>query len=351
MEGGLVSGPTTATIKALFALSSNRCAFPDCELPLVDPPSGKVTGRICHIKARSEGGPRYDPNQSDEERHGFGNLLLMCPVHHDVIDADPATYTVEKLLEIKRAHEALGVGGPEPGEDVVNQFLVQLNPFCDRGRINDPINFFDRDRILRELRQMLSNGSSVSLVGDSEIGKSSLMYHLCRTAAEWAPDARVCYVDLQGLLDEEDFCAEVLEELGREPGDLRALRRTLRRERVVLFLDEVEKLADPAFSSHLHHVLRSVAQEPTLALAVASHRPLVEVFPPSDPTSPFHNVFTEKRLGPFSHDEARAFLTHRLQETGMAFTPQEVEQLLTESGCHPARLQRRAYELFERKRS
>ena len=34
------------------------------------------------------------------------------------------------------------------------------------------------------------------------------------------------------------------EGLGRKPGDLRALRRVLRRERLVLLLDEVEMLAD-----------------------------------------------------------------------------------------------------------
>jgi hypothetical protein len=200
-----MSGPTTTTIKRLFAVSGNRCAFPDCDAPLVIDKT--VTAEICHIKAQSTGGPRYDPDQSDKERHGFDNLLLLCGDHHKVIDAEPETYTVEKLLEIKRQHEALGAGGPEPGDDVVSQFLTQLNPFCDRGRINDLANFFDRERILREMRQMLAGGNSISLVGDSEIGKSSLMYQLYRTAAEWAPDARVCYVDLQGLLDEEDLSA------------------------------------------------------------------------------------------------------------------------------------------------
>jgi hypothetical protein len=30
----------------------------------------------------------------------------MCPIHHDVIDDDESSYTVERLLEIKRNHEA-----------------------------------------------------------------------------------------------------------------------------------------------------------------------------------------------------------------------------------------------------
>ena len=65
-------------------------------------------GQVAHIKAESPGGPRYDPNQTDEERHGFHNLLFLCVPHHLVID-DPANlsnYTVEALTEIKKSHES-----------------------------------------------------------------------------------------------------------------------------------------------------------------------------------------------------------------------------------------------------
>lgn len=238
---------------------------------------------------------------------------------------------------------------PRSAEHVPRNTQHVSNPFCDRGRINDPTRLFNRERILRELRDMLSRGNSVSLVGEPEIGKSSVLYALYRTRAEWFPEGFVHYVDLQGVLDLEDFCAEVLEGMGREPGDLRALKRALRRQRLVLLLDEAEKLVRPAFTADLHDLLRALAQEPTLTLAVASHRPLVEVFPPSSDTSPFHNIFTEKRLGPFTPAEARAFLAHRLQGTGVTFTPEEMDRLVARSGGHPARLQRLAYALFEEK--
>jgi len=41
---------------------------------------------FCHIKGNKPGSKRHDPNQSETERQGFANLLLMCPIHHDVID-------------------------------------------------------------------------------------------------------------------------------------------------------------------------------------------------------------------------------------------------------------------------
>ena len=121
-----MASPSLKTIKRLFAVSGNRCAFPRCEIPLIDNLSGKVTGKICHIKTKKPTGPRYDPNQSDEERDAFENLLLMCPIHHDVIDADPESYGVSRLKEIKARHEALWAGGNEPSDDIAKQFLLNI---------------------------------------------------------------------------------------------------------------------------------------------------------------------------------------------------------------------------------
>lgn len=49
--------PTQATVKRLYALSGNRCTFPECSSPLVEPDSAKVTDHICYIKAQSAGAP------------------------------------------------------------------------------------------------------------------------------------------------------------------------------------------------------------------------------------------------------------------------------------------------------
>lgn len=102
-----MTGPSTETIKRLFAKSGNRCAFPKCSSTLVD--GEKVVGKICHIKARNEKGPRFDQSQTPEERHGYDNLILMCGRHHDVIDDDEGAYTVEHLHRLKSKHEQSAV--------------------------------------------------------------------------------------------------------------------------------------------------------------------------------------------------------------------------------------------------
>lgn len=95
--------PTEQTIKRLFALSGNLCAFPECELPIIEP-VGTITGEICHIHGQNKGGPRYDEGQTEEQRQAFENLILLCPRHHTMVDAEPDIYSADALIEMKLIH-------------------------------------------------------------------------------------------------------------------------------------------------------------------------------------------------------------------------------------------------------
>ena len=94
--------PTPNTVKRLFALSGNECAFPTCGVRLVQE-SGVIVGQVCHIEAAETGGPRFNDEQTDEERRDFKNLLVLCANHHLVTDS--AEFTVEILKAMKRSHE------------------------------------------------------------------------------------------------------------------------------------------------------------------------------------------------------------------------------------------------------
>jgi hypothetical protein len=126
-----MTGPTLATVKRLFATSGNRCAFPNCDVPIVDRSSGAVTGRIAHIAARSPNGPRFDPTQRDEQRHGFENLLLLCPLHHDVVDADVKAYTVARLLEMKAQQCRLADAGELDDADAATLLHLSMAVVAD----------------------------------------------------------------------------------------------------------------------------------------------------------------------------------------------------------------------------
>lgn len=115
--------PSDSIVKRLFAVSGNQCAFPGCANALVDADSGVVTGKVCHARAQSPGGPRFVDGLSDSELHGFDNLLLMCPMHHDIIDARPDLHPIDSLLEAKRTHETQHAGGTESSDRVTAALL------------------------------------------------------------------------------------------------------------------------------------------------------------------------------------------------------------------------------------
>lgn len=103
----MANGPrdySDKTIKRLFALSGNVCAFPGCTKIMVNQHNAKDSN-ICHIEAANVGGERYNPDMSDEQRADYDNLILLCVQHHDATN-DESIYTVEKMKEMKKKHES-----------------------------------------------------------------------------------------------------------------------------------------------------------------------------------------------------------------------------------------------------
>ena len=50
----------------------------------------------------------------------------MCPIHHDVIDDDPESFTVHRLSTMKSVHASRQTREPEPADSVANQFIAHI---------------------------------------------------------------------------------------------------------------------------------------------------------------------------------------------------------------------------------
>lgn len=100
--------PTT-DVKKLYGLSAAYCAYPGCHRRLVvdatDVDASKNIGKIAHIVAHSDGGPRSDPEMSMEQRDSYENWVLLCPTHHDIVDVQPNSFTVSDLQQWKLEQE------------------------------------------------------------------------------------------------------------------------------------------------------------------------------------------------------------------------------------------------------
>jgi hypothetical protein len=97
---------TEQQIKILWGVGT-ICAFPGCtqwlvqEATVADPAA--VIGEMAHILGVN--GPRHDPDLPDEELNLATNLILLCPTHHKLVDAQDSTYTAQELREWKREQE------------------------------------------------------------------------------------------------------------------------------------------------------------------------------------------------------------------------------------------------------
>ncbi|WP_145860819.1 tetratricopeptide repeat protein [Pedobacter suwonensis] len=95
--------PSKETLKFLFSLCGNECAFPGCQHPVYSV-KNKLIAQVCHIESAAEGGERFNPDSSNEERRGFNNLLVLCYEHHIETD-DVAEYPTDRMRQIKSEHE------------------------------------------------------------------------------------------------------------------------------------------------------------------------------------------------------------------------------------------------------
>lgn len=93
-------------IKKLWGLAAGLCAFPGCAqdcLLFVDLDDPTVIGEMAHVISQSPVGPRGVPRGGAND---YGNLILLCPTHHTLIDkAKEGSFPANMLLGWKADHE------------------------------------------------------------------------------------------------------------------------------------------------------------------------------------------------------------------------------------------------------
>jgi CBASS immunity sensor of nucleotide second messenger signals len=96
--------------RVIWARASGRCQYPGCNKSLIgDLISGaedKNFGFVAHIVADTPTGPRGDVLRSPLLSDDVANLMLLCHVHHKLIDVDAVDdHSEDRLLAMKAAHE------------------------------------------------------------------------------------------------------------------------------------------------------------------------------------------------------------------------------------------------------
>jgi hypothetical protein len=126
--------------KVLWGRSGSLCAF--CKTRLVIDASDvnleSVVGDECHIVSGVPNGPRHDPNFGPDTVDSLNNLILLCRVHHKLVDDQPETFSADTVRQVivnheKWVHERLAQSEqPEPVRIVrhpsdIPEYLVHIS--------------------------------------------------------------------------------------------------------------------------------------------------------------------------------------------------------------------------------
>jgi DNA-binding Xre family transcriptional regulator len=236
------------------------------------------------------------------------------------------------------------------------------NPFIPQhGKIDDPRFFFGREREIRWVFQTLNSGSSVAIIGERAIGKSSVLQAIYREAPNQLHHPRQpIYLDLKNVCDENDFYGALCDKAGIDTAKGYLLQRALESHRLLLLLDEVEKMTWDGFTNQVRGQLRGLAEgnNAPLRLVVAACTSLDTLFPDSQDknmTSPFKGICIEETLNQWDEKICREFIASRLQADWLTpvagpvnFTEEEIAGLIAESGGYPQKLMQLCYKTYDR---
>ncbi|MFW6116710.1 MAG: hypothetical protein ACOC6F_03190 [bacterium] len=117
-----------------------RCSNPNCRKgtsgPRSDPDESVNIGVAAHITAAAEGGPRYNPDLSSDERRSPENGIWLCQNCAKLVDNDPERYTSELLYTWKSSAEARALqrvrGAPAPRAEQSTASVALLSKELDQ---------------------------------------------------------------------------------------------------------------------------------------------------------------------------------------------------------------------------
>ncbi|MEX0313643.1 MAG: hypothetical protein AB3N18_05660 [Allomuricauda sp.] len=201
--------PKLNTIRLLLAKSGNQCAFENCTEVIFND-ANELVGECCHIEGALPESERFNPNQTNEERRSFDNLIFLCHKHHIVTD-NVKEYTVSRLKEIKyRHHEKFSEReitiNPNQIDHVIDRFneiathvsetldIVKRIESKQNVILEDTIekpkknileyfgqpaspNFIGRKKELQDIKTSFEKFNTLFIQGISGIGKTILVAH------------------------------------------------------------------------------------------------------------------------------------------------------------------------------
>jgi hypothetical protein len=225
-------------------------------------------------------------------------------------------------------------------------------PFRTSGRVAGE-DFFGRAKSIRTVVHQLRGKSNVAIIGPSKSGKSSILALLFKNYKLAEKDAFTWYVDMANLASLGDLINEfyIGMHLNTTNPSLATFGQALRdfNDRLIIFIDSADRFSRPPFNEEAFFaLLATYLQRQHVSMCIATTIIPNEVFT-NRIGLPLSTFFFQSYLEPFTIEECFAFISQRLQWTGIFFKDTEIHRLFIESGGYPWELQKMAAELYREK--
>lgn len=242
--------------------------------------------------------------------------------------------------------------GIPPNTDKPNPPPNNQNPFVPTtGRIENLKKFFGREKEIKAIFELLNNSSSVAIIGEQAIGKSSLLYAVSQQSINLLKSPRQnVFLDMNIIHNQEDFYFAICEKLDIPDSTGYRFTRNLENKRVLLILDNVGRLNGAGFTRDVRDHLRGLAEgeNACLKLVLAANESLQTLFNDGYETSPLADICQQIDIPVWNEKTVCEFITKRLQPTTIDFTEPEIEKLFEESRGHPKKLTQLCYNLYKK---
>jgi energy-coupling factor transporter ATP-binding protein EcfA2 len=224
------------------------------------------------------------------------------------------------------------------------------NPFQPlSGGIDDADSdrFLEQPRLMREVFDLLEAKSSVALIGERGMGKSSLLKAIGRVSQDRLQRQAV-YINWNLVHNEETFWGIVCNQIRVPVCTNSELVKVIESRRLLLLLDEVEKMERQVFGEEIRTQLRGFANSDQMKVVVAACVPLDVLFPGEAHSliSLFNNLCLEAKMPPWNLSMVKSYIDRCLRNTLVRFTPQEIQELFWKSQGNPQVLVKSCYELY-----
>jgi len=252
----------------------------------------------------------------------------------EAIATDPSKqFQLEE--EIKRCKQKI--------KELRNANPISENPFEPTTGTIDPELLFNCKSIISEVFENLNAGGSVALIGETGMGKSSLLEAIKQQAIEKLKIPRKpIYFNLSEIQDDNDYYQAMKNLLGlpeKVKGYEFVQQVRQQGEKFLLLLDEPEQLTWTGFTQPVRRQLRSLANvgdPPPFRFVVAANKDLSKLFADSGlGTSPFEGICTEIHLPPWEEDIMRQFINSRLARTSVNFAEKDIKLIIQKSKGNP----------------